>query len=112
MTSELRELLCAPIASSASRMITSRPAVASARATARPTTPAPMTTDSTLSKLGCDCNGCAKQFRPLAVLDRPRRDLHRHRCPPAGWLDRHPQAAVRKSRALPRCGPRRDPKDL
>src|SRR6185369_12820681 len=49
MTSELRELVCVPIASSASTITTSRPASASARATARPTTPAPMTTASTLS---------------------------------------------------------------
>src|SRR2546427_8706238 len=49
ITSELRELVCVPIASSASRMITSRPASASSRATARPTTPAPTTTAATLS---------------------------------------------------------------
>src|SRR5882672_12307279 len=49
MTSELRELVCVPIASSASRMMTSRPAMASSRAIARPTTPAPTTTASTLS---------------------------------------------------------------
>src|SRR2546422_10764863 len=49
ITSELRELVCVPIASSASRMTTSRPASASSRATARPTTPAPTTTASTLS---------------------------------------------------------------
>src|SRR5918996_4423580 len=46
MTSELRELAWVPIASSASRITTSRPASASARATARPTTPAPITTAS------------------------------------------------------------------
>src|SRR5258705_6520355 len=49
ITSELRELVCVPIASSASRMMTSRPAIASSRAIARPTTPAPMTTASTFS---------------------------------------------------------------
>src|SRR2546421_346387 len=49
MTSELRELVCVPIASSASRMMTSRPAIASSRAIASPTTPAPTTTASTLS---------------------------------------------------------------
>src|SRR6185503_15198091 len=49
ITSELRELVWVPIASSASRITTSRPASASARATARPTTPAPTTTASTLS---------------------------------------------------------------
>src|SRR6185369_4136092 len=49
ITSELRELVCVPIASSASRMTTSRPDSASARATARPTTPAPITTASSCS---------------------------------------------------------------
>src|SRR5258708_33777206 len=49
MTSELRELVWVPIASSASRITTSRPDTASARATARPTTPAPTTTASTRS---------------------------------------------------------------
>src|SRR6188472_2937499 len=49
MTSELRELVCVPIASSASRTSTSRPDMARARATARPTTPAPITTASTRS---------------------------------------------------------------
>src|SRR5688572_30443768 len=49
MTSELRELVWVPIASSASRITTSRPAIASARATARPTTPAPTTTASSFS---------------------------------------------------------------
>src|SRR5687768_6334205 len=49
ITSELRELVWLPIASSASRMTTSRPAIASARATARPTTPAPITTASSFS---------------------------------------------------------------
>src|SRR5476651_2518972 len=49
MTSELRELVPVPIPSADSRMMTSRPARASARATARPTTPAPITTQSTVS---------------------------------------------------------------
>src|SRR4030095_4399980 len=49
MTSELRELVCVPIASSASRMTTSRPDWARARATARPTTPPPTTTASSFS---------------------------------------------------------------
>src|SRR6185436_7906533 len=49
ITSELRELVCVPIASSASRITTSRPAIASSRATARPTIPAPITTASTRS---------------------------------------------------------------
>src|SRR5262245_39675481 len=49
ITSELRELVWVPIASSASRITTSRPLSARARATARPTTPAPMTTASSLS---------------------------------------------------------------
>src|SRR3954464_9725178 len=49
ITSELRELVWVPMASSASRMTTSRPATASSRATARPTMPAPITTASTRS---------------------------------------------------------------
>src|SRR5687768_12320797 len=49
ITSELRELVWVPIASSASRTTTSRPAMARARATARPTTPAPITTASSFS---------------------------------------------------------------
>src|SRR5574341_1898242 len=48
-TSELRELVCVPIASSASRITTSCPAIARARAAARPTTPAPTTRASSLS---------------------------------------------------------------
>ncbi|KAG1310508.1 hypothetical protein G6F63_016369 [Rhizopus arrhizus] len=47
MTSELRELVPVPMASVASATSTSRPDWASARAIARPTTPAPMTTQST-----------------------------------------------------------------
>src|SRR5690606_19084314 len=46
ITSELRELVPVPIASAASTTRTSRPAMLSSRATARPTTPAPRTTQS------------------------------------------------------------------
>src|SRR5215831_10107814 len=49
ITSLLRELVPVPIAPSRSSTITSRPASAKARATARPTTPAPMTTVSIFS---------------------------------------------------------------
>src|ERR1019366_4205004 len=49
MTSLLRDDVTVPIASAASSRITSRPACASRRATARPITPAPITTHSTLS---------------------------------------------------------------
>src|SRR5438445_2862502 len=49
MTSELRELVSVPIAPWLSTITTSRPAIASARATARPTTPAPTTAQSTRS---------------------------------------------------------------
>src|SRR5919201_604049 len=62
MTSELRELVCVPIASSASRITTSRPARARARATPRPTTPAPMTTASSFSN---------EQASPREVLHEP-----------------------------------------
>src|SRR5262245_53853600 len=49
MTSLLRELVPVPIALSRSSTITSRPASAKARAIARPTTPAPITTVSIFS---------------------------------------------------------------
>src|SRR5580765_1973017 len=49
MTSLLRELVPVPIAFACSSTIVSSPRNASARPTARPTTPAPMTTASTLS---------------------------------------------------------------
>ena len=49
LTSLLRELVPVPMAFSASTTITSRPSRASARATARPTTPAPMTRQSSES---------------------------------------------------------------
>ena len=47
----------------------------------------------------------------LAILDRPRRHVHRHRrrARPDGAL-RHAQAAVREPRALPRRGGRRHPR--
>ena len=49
ITSLLRELVSVPIMPAASSTITSCPASASWRATARPTTPAPITTQSTRS---------------------------------------------------------------
>src|SRR3990172_9322065 len=49
ITSLLRELVCVPIAPSASRTTTSRPSSARRRATASPTTPAPITMQSTRS---------------------------------------------------------------
>src|SRR5579859_1243418 len=55
ITSLLRELVSVPIASAASRTITSRPASASSRATAKPTTPAPITTQSAVSAIGLAC---------------------------------------------------------
>src|SRR6185312_12218447 len=51
MTSLLRELVPVPMESSASSTRVSRPRTARARATARPTTPAPMTTQSTFSAI-------------------------------------------------------------
>src|ERR1039457_955054 len=53
MTSEFRLLIPVPIALSDSSTMTSRPARAIAWATARPTTPAPMTTQSILSVMNC-----------------------------------------------------------
>src|SRR6267154_1617001 len=58
MTSLLRELVAVPIVPSASRTITSRPASASDLATARPATPAPITTESTRSA-GMGGHACA-----------------------------------------------------
>src|SRR5437879_12601930 len=54
ITSLLREDVTVPMPSAASSTITSRPARASRRATARPITPAPITTHSTLSIRGSD----------------------------------------------------------
>lgn len=50
MTPLLRALMEVPMASAASRMVTLRPLIASARATARPTTPAPMEAGSHVSE--------------------------------------------------------------
>src|SRR5579863_5377169 len=55
ITSLLRELAPVPNRSAASRINTSRPRNASSRATARPMTPAPTTTASTLS-IGRECS--------------------------------------------------------
>src|ERR1700687_6257183 len=54
ITSLLRDDVTVPMPSAASSTITSRPACASRRATARPITPAPTTTHSTLSIRGSD----------------------------------------------------------
>src|SRR5689334_11901105 len=51
ITSLLRDDVSVPMPSAASRMITSRPARASARAAAKPTTPAPNTMQSTHSNV-------------------------------------------------------------
>src|SRR5215467_2943752 len=66
ITSLLRELVPVPIVPSRSSTTTSRPASAKARATARPTTPAPITTVSTCS---------ADTMRPIlneGLLERMR----------------------------------------
>ncbi len=47
---------------------------------------------------------------PLAILDRPRRHLHRHRRAPPRRHARDAQAAVGESRALPRRRGRRHPR--
>src|SRR5437868_1855107 len=77
ITSELRELVWVPIASSASRITTSRPARASARATASPTIPAPTTTLSALStedprdRQRADPRGCGQGGdRARAAVER------------------------------------------
>src|SRR5512134_2722629 len=70
ITSLLRALVAVPNAFSASTMITSRPACASARAQARPTTPAPTTTQSTRS---CDMAALSRRtHRRQAVADSRR----------------------------------------
>src|SRR5687768_3797108 len=78
MTSELRELVWVPIASSASRITTSRPAMARARATARPTAPAPITTASSLSmkakpmeaESGDSCERGSARHRPGRAVEQ------------------------------------------
>ena len=47
---------------------------------------------------------CRIFSRQMAILDRPRRHLHRHRRKKARWFPRNPQAAFGKSRAVPRRG--------
>src|SRR5271155_5290604 len=75
MTSELRLLIPVPIECCASSTRTSRPAWASARATASPTTPAPMTTASTwfIYALG--------PRRPCVYATTQLSDAHRGRTP-------------------------------
>src|SRR5438128_942521 len=96
-TSELRELVCMPTRRSDSSTTTSRPVCASARATARPTTPAPMTAtsaDSLMSPLarepggpGASCDDRAPaqhrlEQREIGLPDEPDR-------PRDGGIDRH-----------------------
>src|SRR5271168_400940 len=71
MTSLLRELTPVPMASSASTT-TSRPVRANARATARPTTPAPMTRHSTASMVAFSASG----RRRSTTRRRRRSDQH------------------------------------
>jgi hypothetical protein len=68
MTSLLRELVPVPKLGAASTTSASRPAIASARDTARPTTPAPTTTAS-----------AASRGTPVARPRRRRRPLDTHR---------------------------------
>src|SRR2546426_3274653 len=85
MTSELRELVWVPMASSASRITTSRPDRARLRATARPTAPAPTTTASSFStqqepfkKEGAQAGSRGdRRHRPRGAVERgaePRAD--------------------------------------
>src|ERR1700733_14317837 len=71
MTSLFRELTPVPMASSASTTTTSRRALASARATARPTTPARITRHSTASMAAFSASG-----RRLPTPPRRRSDQH------------------------------------
>ena len=95
ITSLLRELVWLPIRRSASSTITSRPACASVRATASPTTPAPTTTHSVRSIAApCPFLACLPRFRgrvkpamragqqPPAML-RSSRSGRAERLPPA-----------------------------
>src|SRR5665213_1785175 len=75
ITSLLREEVTVPIPSAASSTITSRPACASRRATARPMTPAPMTTHSTLSICGSNpkvCDDVARLVKWVPVRGQSR----------------------------------------
>src|SRR5258708_11281652 len=115
ITSELRELVCVPIASSAWRMITSRPASASSRAMARPTTPAPTTTASTLSM--CEHPLEAEGGKPgerRGARHRARGAVEQHaeqraESGPSGKADRADQRRsgarrLRERRERERCG--------
>src|SRR4051812_29926234 len=73
ITSELRELVCVPIALSASSTTTSRPLMASSRATASPTTPPPITATS---KSGASCMVTSSLERADVLGDaRAHRDV-------------------------------------
>ncbi len=62
------------------------------------------------SEVGCTFRtGKSTHDASLAILDRPRRHLHRHRGPHARRRAAHPQAAVRRPRALRRRGGRGHP---
>src|SRR5215467_8266007 len=79
MTSLLRELMPLPKRSAASRISTSRPRSARARAVASPTTPAPITTTSTRS-MRAKCkrspyNGLPEETRVSAVHYRADGDV-------------------------------------
>src|SRR6187455_468659 len=78
ITSESRELVCVPMASSASRMTTSRPDWARARATARPTTPPPTTTASSFSTQQKPFQGEGRDTRERGdARHRPRAAVER-----------------------------------
>src|SRR4051794_14608513 len=70
ITSELRELVWVPTAAAASSTTTSRPARASARATASPITPAPITTASKLRSSAMEEGFMRIQMVPSAVIER------------------------------------------
>src|ERR1700704_2159472 len=67
ITSELREDVTVPMPSAASSTIPSRPAWASRRATASPITPAPMTTQSTLSMYASSPENLTRVEVPVAL---------------------------------------------
>src|ERR1700730_474142 len=97
MTSLLRELVCMPKCRSRSRIMTVRPSRASARAAARPITPAPITMQSTSFEAsrsraslydGFTSYAAVRRSEPQPVAQPPVGDARRHADPPQA-MERH-----------------------
>src|SRR3954447_26667159 len=95
ITSLLRELVSVPMASARSSTITSSPAIASRRAQARPTTPAPITTQSTRSMAPAGTEGAVD----LGLGDTQAGD-RRQDVGEALVVDRHALREARGTRPL------------